>query len=443
MKRNTVRTVAVGGVTTLALLAAAPGWAATVVAQSTAAALEVAIGGNGADSGRVSATASDDQTSTKEGQVNPPVDVVDNQLLLNIGVLAQDAVADVVNRNGLSAAFSGIAGEGGAVAEVGDSDCLTPGRPIDVSIANLDLTGTQLADERGALAPLNELGDPVVQQVVGPVTAAISDGLSQLGTLGLGGTLGAVQARCTAAPGTAQGTATLVDSQLTADVDGTEVVLLDFPAEPAPNTEVVTDLDEVVNLLLEGLRTDLTNSLDGLAAPLAGLIDPVQDNLVDTVVAQVAQELKPLEDTVLRATFNKQTSSGPGQISVTALDLAVLPAAAESPLAAPLVEAIIANVTCGPNAQVGAGDPTNPGGPGGGDGGDGPGDGGPGDGPGDGGPGDGGGAGGALPEVPTVIDAGTAADGGLLGTDAAMLAAGALALAGAAGVAGHRRLARR
>lgn len=424
MKKNIVRAGAVGGVATLALLAAAPGYAATVVAQSSAAALEVSIGGNGADSGRVTATASDDGTSTKEGQVNPPVDVVDNQLLLNIGVLAQDAVADVVNRDGLSAACSGIAGEGGAVAEVGDSDCLTPGQPIDVSIANLDLTGTQLADEEGALAPLNQLGDPLFQQLVGPVTAAISDGLSQLGTLGLGGTLGAVQARCTAAPGTAQGTATLVDSQLTADVNGTEVVLLDFPANPAPNTEVVTDLDEVVNLLLEGLRTDLNNSLDGIAAPLGAAIDPIQENLVNTVVAQVADQLQPLEDNVLRATLNKQTTTGTGQIEVTALDLAVLPAAAGSPLGAPLVEAAIANVTCGPNARVTPGDPvdpTDPTTPGGGDG--------PGDGPG-------------LPDVPTVIDAGASVDGGL-SADTALLGAGALALAGAAGLAGHRRLARR
>lgn len=425
MKKHIVRAGAVGGVATLALLAAAPGYAATVVAQASAAALEISIAGQSNDSGRVSATASDDDTSTKEGQVNPPVQVLTPQNLLNVGTLAQDAVADVVNRNGLSAACAGIAGEGGAVAQVGDSNCLTPGRPIDFTFGNIDLTGVQLADPDSALAPLNQAGDPLIAALVAPATQAISEGLSGLGTLELGGTIGAVQARCTAAPGTAEGSSTLLNSQLDANIEGQEVVLLDFPANPEPNTEVVTDLDEVVNLLLDALSTDLNNSLDGVFADIPpAVIAPIQEQIVTNVIGQVATELQPLEDNVLRATLNKQTT-GSGRIEVTALDLAVLPAAADSPLAAPLVEAIIANVTCGPNARVTPGDPvdpTDPTTPGGGDG--------PGDGPG-------------LPDVPTVIDAGASADGGALGADTALLGAGALALAGAAGLAGHRRLARR
>lgn len=412
-KKNLVRTVAVGGVATLALTMAAPGYAATIVGQSSAAALELSVAGEGSDSGRVTATVDADGNEVVQGQTNPPVDVLDGQQLLNVGVLAQEASAFLAGRAGISEACAGVAGEGGAVAQIGDSGCLTPGQPIDVSIANLDLTGTRLADPDSALAPLNQLGDPLFQQLVGPVTEQISAGLSQLGTVGLGGTLGAVQAFCDAEPGVANGDATLVNSQLTADVNGTEVVLLDFPANPEPNTEVVTDLDEVVNLLLEALATDLNNSLDGTFAGLdPALIQPVQEQIVANVVGQVANELQPLEDNVLRATLNKQTTSGPGQIEVTALDLSVVPGAQDSPLAAPLVEAAIANVTCGPNAVAVAGDaPGQPGNP---------------DQPTDvSAP--------ALPAVPTAVDSGTGGDNG------ALLGGLMLAAAGTVAATGYRR----
>jgi hypothetical protein len=408
-KKNLVRTVAVGGVATLALTMAAPGYAATIVGQSSAAALEISVAGEGSDSGRVTATVDSNGNEVVEGQVNPPIDVLDGQRLLNLGVLAQEANAFLDGRAGISEACSGVAGEGGAVAQIGDSGCLTPGQPIDVSIANLDLTGTRLADPDSALAPLNDATDPVLQQLVGPATAAISDGLSQLGTVGLGGTLGAVQAFCEAEPGVATGDATLVNSQLTADVNGTEVVLLDFPANPDPNTEVVTELDEVVVLLLDALRTDLNNSFDGAGSELEAVPDAIQEQIVETVVADVAGQLQPLEDNILRATLNKQTTTGDGQISVTALDLAVLPGAQDSPLAAPLVEAAIANVTCGPNAVAGEleapgqpGEPTDVEAP-------------------------------ALPAVPTAVDSGTEGDDGTL------LGGLMLALAGAVAATGYRR----
>lgn len=411
LKKNLVRAAAVGGTATLALTMAAPGYAATIVGQSSAAALEVSIAGEGSDSGRVTATVDSDGEESVEGQTNPPIDVLDGQRLLNLGVLAQEANAFLDGPAGISEACAGVAGEGGAVAQIGDSGCLTPGQPIAVSIANLDLTGVRLADPDSPLAPLNQLGDPLSEQLVGPVTKAVSDGLSELGTVGLGGTLGAVQARCEARPGTAEGSATLVNSQLTADVNGTEVVLLDFPANPEPNTEVVTDLDEVVNLLLEALATDLNNSLDGAFAGLdPALVQPVQEKIVADVVGQVANELEPLEDNVLRATLNKQTTTGDGQIDVTALDLTVLPGAQDSPLAAPLIEAAVANVTCGPNGfadtATTAGAPAEPAKP----------------------------AQPALPAVPTAVDSGAE------GQDGALLGGVMLAVAGAVAATGYRRI---
>lgn len=426
MKNNFVRAGAVGSVATLALLAAAPGYAATVVAQADATAIEIAIAGNGQGSGQVRATASDDGTSTTEGETQPPISVLGNQGLLNAGTLSQDAAADVVNRNGLSAACAGVAGEGASIAEVGDSDCLTPGQPVGVTIANLDLSEVVVINPQSALAPLGDVLNGPLAQLLGAVTAPLSDALAgtPLGDLEVAGTFDAIQARCTAAPGTASGTASIANASLGLTLAGQSVQAVQLPANPAPNTPVVTDLDQVVNVILDGVEVQLREGLDGVLDPLGLLTQAVQDNIVDTVVAQVADQLEPLEQNVLDITLNEQTTTGTGQISVTALDLQLLPAIAEA-AGASAVSLEIGQVSCGPNGRVTPGDPvdpTDPTTPGGGDG--------PGDGPG-------------LPDVPTVIDAGAAADGGALGTDTALLGAGALALAGAAGLAGHRRLARR
>lgn len=394
------------GAATLMLLTAGPGSAATPVSQATATALTISVAASPADSGTTSAT-NDGSGEVKTGEANPPVSVLGNQQLLNLGVLAQDATAKVSGRDGVSAACSGVAGDGASVANVGDSNCLTPGRPVGISIANLDLTGAVLIDPESALGGLAGL-NVVMDQLVGPLTSTISDALEPLGETGLGGTLGAVQARCTARPGTASGTANIADTKLALSVGGQSIDLVELPASPPPNTHVVTDLDVVLNTVLDALRTDLNNTLDGALSGLSNVIDPVQDQIVDQLIAQVADQLAPLEENVLDIVLNKQVRPQRGAIEVTALDLQVLPAAAEF-IDGSLVAAEIAKVTCGPSRRVGE----------------------PGEGP------------GPKPDVPTVVDAGVAGDQPAGGDDAALWAAALLLLGAAAGLMGYRRLSRR
>jgi len=402
-----VRLGAMGGAALLTSLAIAPAMAADVVAQSSANALTLSIAGNGQGSGTVTAT-HDGTSQSVEGRVNPPIDVLGNQGLLNVGVLAQDAVATVQGRAGVSAACAGVAGDGGAVAQVGDSECITPGQPVGLSIANLDLTGTVLINPESALGPLSAL-QPVIDQLVGPLTAAISEGLAPLGDLAIGGTLGAVQSQCEATPGDATGGSTLTDSRISATLPGAgEFVLLQLPVNPPPNTKVVTDLDVVVDAVLQGVEVELTEALTGALAPIVGALAPVQQ-INELLIAAVADALAPLEENVLDITLNKQSTPEDGRIEVTAIDLSLLPAAAQF-AGAPLVSAQIASVTCGANAVF-----TPPS--------DTPEDDTP--------PSD------DLPDIPTEVDAG-AAGGGFSAADGA-IAAGLLMLAGAAGLSGYRR----
>ena len=337
----------------LTLSVAAPGYAATTVAQASANALTVSIAGNGSGSGTVTAT-HDGSNEHVQGQSNPPIGVLKGQGLVNVGVLAQEATAGVTDGAGHSAACAGVAGEGGSVATIGDSSCLEPGQPVGLTFGNLDLSSLVVFDPDSALAPLNQATDPVIQAAVGPITQQLSDNVTaQLGDGGLvASTLGVVEARCVSnkASGASGGT-TIVDGKVSATFGGQSVDLLDFPVHPAPNTHVVTGLDKVVNLFIEALRTDLNNTLDGQAAPLAAALDPIQEQIVDGVIAQIAPQLKPLEDNVLSATLNEQSRPTAGAIKVTAIDLQVLPAARQQ-LGSSLVAANIANVTCGPNGQV-------------------------------------------------------------------------------------------
>lgn len=456
MKQHLVRAGALLGVATLTALTMAPAAAAPIASRASANALTLSVAGNPFDSGIVRAT-NDGTGEIKTGVVNPPISVLLNQNVLDIGALAQDAEATIVNRNGNSQACSGIAGDGASVANVGESNCITPGQPVGVNIANLDLTGAVLIDPESALAPFGAL-QPIIDQLVAPLTQAISQGLAPLGATGLQGTLGAVQARCDATPGNANGTANIVDSSLSLDIAGNTTEILNFPANPPPNLKVVTDLDQALGVLIDALRVDLNTTFDAQLAPLQLIIDPIQQQLVDTLIKDISDQLQPLEDNLLDITLNKQTRS-PGAIEVTALDLRLLPAASQ--FGQPdLIDLQIANVTCGANGRVNPDNPNNPN-PGGDrdcsdfatqaaaqqfflaqggpendpNGLDADGDGiacegpsGP-DNP-------------DLPDVPTTVNAG--AVGGDQGsmTDEALLIAGLLMLAGAAGLVGYRRMGR-
>ena len=384
----------------LALMAMGPALAADIVSRSSANALTIAIAGNGQGSGTVTATHDGKHESVK-GETAPPVHLLGGQQLLSAGVLAQEATASADDGAGSSAACAGIAGQGGSVAQIGDSSCLRPGQPIGLTFANLDLSNLVVFDENTPLAPLNQATNPAIEQAVGPLTQQISQAVTQQAGNGgiFGGSLGAVESRCTSTADGAGGTTTIVDGRIGAGFGGQNVDLLDFPVHPAPNTRLVTDLDKVVGLFLDAVRHDLNNTLDGQAAPLADAIDPIQEQIVDAAIGQIAPQLKPLEENVLSATLNAQTRPTVDSIRVTAIHLEVLPAASAQ-LGAPLAQADLANVTCGPNGQV-----TRTSQP--------------------------------LPAVPTVIDSGTEGGSGWIGDYA--LVAGALVLAGAGGLIAYRR----
>jgi len=407
VKHRPIQVVALAGAAALTIMTASPGYAATIVSQSSANALTISLAGNDADSGTVTAT-NDGTGETKTGESSPPIAVLGNQDLLDIGVLAQEAEAKLSGKNGVSAACSGIAGDGGSVVTIGESGCLTPGSPIGVSLANLNLTGVVVIDPASALGPLAQL-NPALEALLGQLTQPISEGLeSALGALELGGTFGTVQAVCNATPGSATGRANIADSTLGLTVAGQSVNLLTLPVNPPPNTHVLTDLDVVVTAILDAVRTDLDESLNGAGAPLNALPEALQDQVVDTLIAEIAPQLAPLEENVLDIVLNKQSHPTANSIEVTAIDLKLLPAAQEF-IDGPLLGLEIANVTCGPNGRV-TDNPDGPGGPG-------------------------------LPDVPTVVDSGTSgaapAESDATG-DA--LAAGLLLLAGAATMIGYRRL---
>ncbi len=356
MRNRLVRSGALLAAAGLVLLPSAAQSADQIVARSGANALTLSIGGNPFSTGSTTAV-NNGKKETKTGEPQPPISVLGNQGLLNVGALVQDAATTVENRNGSSEACAGVAGNGAGVGQVGDSNCITPGDPVGISIANLDLTGAVLIDPASALGPLAPL-NAIVPQLVGPLTAAISDGLAPLGATGLGGSLGSVESRCTADTNGARGTANIVDTTLGLDVAGTSIDLVKLPASPPPNTKVITDLDVVLDTVIDALRVDLKDTLNGLAAPLQLIIDPIQDQVVDALIGQIAPQLAPLEDNILDITLNKQTKTDGGKaILVTAISLKLLPAASQFGVDS-LVGAEIASVTCGPSGRVAASTPT-------------------------------------------------------------------------------------
>ncbi|MCW2867477.1 MAG: hypothetical protein JWR20_1665 [Marmoricola sp.] len=351
--RPHVRTVAaLSGAAALTALSLAPAVGATVVSRAQASAATITVAGNGGGSGTYAATNDGSRESTT-GTSRPPIGVLTGQQVLNTGVLAQEATA---RTDRTSAACAGLAGNGGSVAQVGDSQCLTPGTPLQATLGSLDLSKIKLAADDSVLAPLNSatvpLTDPVKQQLLKPLNDALARAQAQLGNAGLTATLGAVEGRCTAGPGTASGSANVVNTRVALTLPGqAPIALVDLPVRPAPNTHLTTNLSQVATLVLDAAKADLKGSLNGAASQLTTLTDTVQQQIVDNVVKQVDGQLAPLEQNVLDITLNKQVRPTADSIQVTALDASVLPAAA--PVAgSDLAHLTIGHVECGPSGRV-------------------------------------------------------------------------------------------
>jgi hypothetical protein len=354
---RTVTSLCVAGLTSLALITPTAAHADDHTgAQSEANAITATILGETADSGTVRAT-NDGSGEQKTGPVNPLPTVLPDQPYAGIGVLAQDAVAD---NDGNSAACAGIAGDGGSanVIEIGDSDCIEPGDNIDLALVDLDLSvlleGEVIDGSDATLADLlTTLTAGESDTLVAALQSAVDDLEANLGNAGLALDAGAIESSCTY-DGQAEGTTFLTRAGISLLIPehGREQVLT-FDPEPDPNTRVVTELDEVIALILEDLRDGMNDNLDTLTdAVYDSLLTPVvQEQIVEAAIAQLQPALAEVEGNLLELILNKQTRDG-DSIAVTGLSASLLPGAAQFD-APEILELDIANVGCGPFRAAG------------------------------------------------------------------------------------------
>ncbi|GAA0971097.1 hypothetical protein ENKNEFLB_00292 [Nocardioides aquaticus] len=350
--------VALAGAAALVGLSGAPAAAATV-AQASGTAVRVSVAGNPADSGSFRSTHDGDTEQTSGS--NSPAVALPGLGVASAGTLAQDARTRVQDGRGYSEACAGLAGDGATVVGVGEGSCLQGGQTLQLSAGTLDLAA--LLDGLGApdgglpVGP-DDLPVPLDPGQLEVLTDAFNDAVdqvsTQLGNPGLFVDLGAVQSRCTSGPGTAQGSASIVGARAYAQFQGEPVELVRLPVNPAPNTKVVTDLGAVSEKVRGALIAQFTSGLDGGLAPLA---EAAKNAAIDAALAQISEQLAPLEQNLLDVTLNKQVRQGADQITVTALDAQVLPVAAEQ-LGASAVSLQIGESACGPSGQVTTAQPT-------------------------------------------------------------------------------------
>jgi hypothetical protein len=410
------------GAAALSTLAIAPAFAAaTGTSQATAQSLKLSIAGNSVIAQETEATNDgSSETVTDNSTVPTLADLVPGTNLLGVGVAPQAAVA---KPDGTSYACAGIAGTGGGIVTVGGSKCDLNGQPLTIDLAHLDLGNIILGTDSAlgsALAPLsvvlNQIGLALNQ-----VVTALSSGLAStpLGEITIGGSLSAIEGSCQADPDAATGDTRLVDSSggsnstpISVTLPGVAdpIVLLNLPANPPPNTEVVVDLDTVTQTLIDALKVELNTAVQGALAPLGlgALLQTVQDQVVTVLVQNLQPLLQAVQDNLLNITLNKQVSSDGGKkISVTALTLDVLPAAAQF-TGSSLISGEIGKVTCGPNTRTVV-TPTTP-----------------------------------TPtdneKPPTVVDSGVAGQADHTARDVLAATAALMLLAGTAGLIGYRRM---
>jgi len=355
MRRHLRLVTAAVGAATLSVIAVAPAIAAAPVSQARANAVTLSVAGTPNGSGDVTAK-NDGSEETRTGNATPPIQVLGGQELLNTGVLAQEATA---RSNGSSAACAGFAGNGGSVAQVGSSRCLNPGTPVNGTLGSLDLSKLILVDPGSELSQLTEAQKTLVEglaPLTGPLNDAVGQAQDQFGNPGLVAGFGAVEGRCTAAPGSASGDAILANAKVTLQLPTgaptSSITLLNLPVHPKPNTHLTTNLSDVLEMILDAVSADLTTSLDGALEPLDDtVVAALKENIVKGVRENVEKNLAPLEQNLLDVVLNRQVRPTDDSIEVSALDLSLLPVVREQ-LGSPLVNLQIGNADCGPNGRT-------------------------------------------------------------------------------------------
>lgn len=330
-------------------LSAAPATAATV-SQASATALSLELAGTGTDTGTYAVT-NDGSTESSTGVNEPVIAALGGQDAIQAGTLAQNAVA---GSDASSAACSGLAGDGATLVEVGDGDCLKGGNNLKLDVASLDFSNVEVLRSELFMGMDKTLQDSIKapqKQLTDALNGLVKPLVKELGNPGLYLDLGAVQSSCTANAKAASGDSSLAGATLYAVIPGGERVdVVKLPVDPAPNQKVVTDLSGVVDTVLAGLRTQLTEGLGGALKPVDPALVKLQDELLDPLLTAIEEQLKPLEENVVDITLNAQDRS-PGAINVTALDARVLPAA-KAFIGADLAHVTIGTSSCGPNSPV-------------------------------------------------------------------------------------------
>lgn len=326
-------------------VSAGPALAADPVAQASATGLRLSLGGTPTDSGTYTVT-NDGQKETTSGTDEPAISALGGQSFIQAGTLAQKADTEIRGKDGYSEACAGLAGDGATLVEVAEGGCLEPGENLALNAGNADLTGVRILGDQFP----QELQDALAP-VLDPLLAGLTDALTAVlegGGIELGLDLGAIQSRCTAVPGSAEGDTDITDASLFATLGGTRIDLVELPTNPPPNTKVITDLGVVVQEVLDALRTEFETAIDGALGPLTAVVDEAE--VLAEALGQVGEQLAPLEENILDITLNKQEFPSEDSIIVTALDLNLLPAAETAGFE--LLSAQIGESACGPNSRV-------------------------------------------------------------------------------------------
>ncbi|MDR7309113.1 hypothetical protein J2S40_000171 [Nocardioides luteus] len=344
------RSAAVAAAAAMVALSAAPANAATV-SQASATALSLELAGTGATDSGTYAVTHDGSKETAEGTNEPLITALGGQDAIHLGTLAQDAVA---TGDATSAACSGLAGDGATVVAAGDGDCLSGGNNLSLDAGSLDFSKLRVLESdlfQGMDKQAQDALKPFQDQITGALSGLLAPIVKALGSPGLYVDLGAVQSSCTANAKTATGDSSIAGTRAYVKMpDGKQITLVDLPVDPSVNQKVVTDLAGVVDAVLAGLRTQLTNGLDGALSPIDPVVDQLQQQLLKPLLTSLSEQLAPLEQNLLDITLNAQDTS-PGAITVTALDMKVLPAA-EAFVGGSLAHLTVGTSHCGPNSPV-------------------------------------------------------------------------------------------
>lgn len=356
MKRVLVRAAAAAATILVAGAATAPAVAAETVSQASGNAVQLTLAGHTQGTGTFTAT-NDGHGEHTSGSNQPALRLLGGQHLVSAGTLFQDATARTTGRTGTSAACAGLAGDGATLAAIGDSRCLTPGQNLHLDLGQVDLASlvanVQIVDNPqldDALAPVQAQLVGGLAPVLTQLNAALDQARDQLGDAGLFLDADALQAVCHATATAASGSADLADAAAYAVLPGQPepVYLAKLPVRPAPNTHVPVQLDSLLDAVVDALKTNFATIAQGKLSALNQALDPVQQQVVDGAVAQIAPQLKPIDDNLVDLTLNKQSRPAAGQIAVTALDLHVLPAA-DQQAGMTVLDLQVGNVGCGPN----------------------------------------------------------------------------------------------